>query len=78
MSINDDGSPRRMIYLGSIDAADNVIIPREAFARADAESARERAAKALADEKAALAITQAARAQGRLKRALRAVFGRRR
>jgi hypothetical protein len=74
-----DGAPKgRLIPLGTF--VDGIpthgIIPPEAFARADAEAARERAAKALADEKAALAVLQSARANGRLRRALHAVFRR--
>jgi hypothetical protein len=73
-----DGAPRgRLIPLGTFEGGLNhLIVPREAFVRADAEAARERAAKALADEKAALAVLQSARANGRLRRALHAVFRR--
>jgi hypothetical protein len=74
-----DGAPKgRLIPLGTFEGGLNhLIIPREAFVRADAEAERARAAKALADEKAALAVLQAARRQGRLRRAVKAVFGRR-
>jgi hypothetical protein len=69
--------PKR-VFLGSYEGGTtNVVIPAAALARANAEFDAERAAKARAEQKAALAIMQAARSQGRLKRALRAVFGRR-
>ena len=40
---NDDGAQRRMVYLGTVDAADTVIIPHAAFAAAEAKLAAERA-----------------------------------
>jgi hypothetical protein len=74
---NDDGTPRRMIYLGSIDAADTIIIPPEIWEPATKKLDDERAARELAAEKARLATMQSARANGRLRKALTAVFGRR-
>jgi hypothetical protein len=74
---NDDGTARRMIYLGTVDAADTIVIPAAAFQRANAELAAERASRELAAEKMKLATMQSARANGRLRKALTAVFRRR-
>jgi hypothetical protein len=74
---NDDGAQRRMVYLGSFEGGtDIVVIPEPTLARASAQLDAERAAREMAEAKAKLATMQAARSQGRLKRALRAVFRR--
>jgi hypothetical protein len=49
---NDDGAQRRMVYLGTVDAADTVIIPHAAFAAAEAKLAAERARQKAETEKA--------------------------
>jgi hypothetical protein len=75
--MTDEGAPNR-IFLGTYEGGTtHVIVPREILQSADQKLAADRAAREAAAEKARLATMQAARSQGRLKRALRAVFGRR-
>jgi predicted flap endonuclease-1-like 5' DNA nuclease len=74
--MNDDvGATRRMIYLGTVDAADTIIIPHTAFAAAeqklDAERARQKAGTEKAEtEKAKRQVLQSARTGGKLRRLL--------
>jgi hypothetical protein len=66
------------VYLGSFEAGtDIVVIPLGVLDAANAQLDAARPARERETERAKLATLQAARAQGRLKRALRAVFGRR-
>jgi hypothetical protein len=70
----DDGNPK-LIYLGTVEGGANVIVvPRAALAsveqKLDAEHARREAEAA----KAKLAVLQSARARGRLRKLMRAVF----
>jgi hypothetical protein len=65
---NDDGAPRRMVYLGTVDAADTVIIPHAAFAAAEAKLAAERARQKAETEKAK--PLPSARTGGKLRRLL--------
>jgi hypothetical protein len=67
--MNDDGgATRRMIYLGTVDAADTIIIPRAAFAAAEAKLAAERARQKAETEKAK--PLPSARTGGKLRRLL--------
>ena len=66
------------IFLGTFEGGtDIVIIPPGVLDAANAKLDAARAAREREAERSRLAVMQAARAQGRLKRALRAVFGRR-
>jgi hypothetical protein len=76
--MNDDGTPRRLIEIGSYELGANVVVvPRAPLAAIEAKLAAERVQREADAEKARLAVMQAARSQGRLRRALKAVFGRR-
>jgi hypothetical protein len=74
-----DGQPRHMVYLGTFSDGmpTHAIIPREVWESAAQKLDAERARREAEAEKARLGVMQAARSQGRLKRALRAVLGRR-
>jgi hypothetical protein len=73
--MNDD-EPRR-IYIGNYEGGTtHLIIPAPVLARADAALAAERKRREHEADMARLRVLQAARNQGRLKKALRAVFGR--
>jgi hypothetical protein len=85
MNDRGDGTPKgRLILLGSFESGThNVVVPAVAFARANAEFDRERAARELAAAKAEaeapkarLQVVQTARNRGKLRKALRMVFGR--
>ena len=72
---NDDGAQRRMVYLGTVDAADTVIIPHAAFAAAEAKLAAERARQKAATEKAETEkvkqqVLQSVHTSGKLRRLL--------
>jgi hypothetical protein len=69
MSINDDGTPRKMIYLGTYPSETNhLIIPREILQLAEQKLAAERATREAAAEKAKL--LQSASTAGKLRRLL--------
>jgi hypothetical protein len=69
--MNDDvGATRRMIYLGTVDAADTIIIPRAAFAAAEAKLAAERARQKAETEKAKQQVLESVRTSGKLRRLL--------
>jgi hypothetical protein len=74
-----ENAERRMVYLGSFTGGlpDIFEIPAEPLRKIEARLDTERAQREAEAERAKLAVMQAARSQGRLKRALRAVFGRR-
>jgi hypothetical protein len=75
---NDDGAQRRMVYLGSFEGGTDIVVnPEPTLARASAQLDAERAAREMAEAKGKLATMQSARANGRLRKALAAVFGRR-
>jgi hypothetical protein len=71
--MNDADNPRR-IYLGTVESADTIIIPRAALDEASAklDAARERRTREEARAKAE--VLQSARNRGRLRKLLRAVF----
>jgi hypothetical protein len=71
---------RRFVFLGSFEGGlpDAFEIPEEPLRKIEARLDAERAQREAEAAKAKLQIMQSARSQGRLKRALRAAFGRRR
>jgi hypothetical protein len=75
--MSGDGESRR-IFLGCYEGGTtHVVVPREILQSADQKLAADRAAREAAAEKAKLQVLQSARNQGRLRRALHAVFRRR-
>jgi hypothetical protein len=75
---NDDGTPRKLKYLGSYEggSAVNIVIPAGAFERVEQSFAAERAAREAEALKARQTPVRQARARGRLKKALTAIFRR--
>jgi hypothetical protein len=73
-----DNEGPRLIYLGSFEGGvHHLTIPRAPLEALEQKLAAERASRELAAEKMKLATMQSARANGRLRKALTAVFGRR-
>jgi hypothetical protein len=72
MSINTDGAPKRMIYIGSYESGINdLLIPREVLQLAEAKLAAERATREAATMEAEKAkVLQSARTGGKLRRLL--------
>jgi hypothetical protein len=73
--MTDDGGPR-LVYLGTTDGADTIIIPRAALASAEQKLDAEHARREKIASGAKLRTMQSARAHGKLRKALFAVFGR--
>ena len=72
-----ENEPPRRIFLGSFEGGtDIVVIPPGVLDAANVKLDAARAAREREAERTRLAVMQAARSQGRLKRALRAVFRR--
>jgi hypothetical protein len=65
----------KLVYLGTVEAANAIIIPRRAIAKANEAFDAERARREREAERAKLRVRQQATARSRLRRALRACFG---
>lgn len=74
---DDQGNPRRLVYLGTYDGSTTaLVIPAPIIERATKQLDQERARREKLANEARTAALRSARNQSRLKRALRAVFGR--
>jgi hypothetical protein len=66
----------KLIYLGTVENANAIILPTQPVRRVEARLERERAKREAEAAKAKLAIMQQARGRVRLKKALKICFGR--
>ena len=71
---DDQGNPRNLVYLGSFEGGTTaLVLPQELMARAAAQLDVEKARRERDEALARLAVMQAARAQGKLRKALHAL-----
>lgn len=72
---DDQGRPRNLVYLGTFsEGVPNIaVLPHELMARAAAQLDVEKARRERDEALARLAVMQAARAQGKLRKALHAL-----